>query len=533
MNKLTEAQLNLPPSESLDLDRFKSHEEQFHLLVESVKDYAIYLLDSYGNIITWNTGAERINGWKESEIIGKSVTCLFPPRAIERRLPQSLMRQARVQGSVEFEDWRMRRDGSQFWANVTMTALKDENEKLLGFATVTRDITERKQAEEALQQAYDELERRVEERTAELVRMNEKLRAEVTVRQQTEAALRNSQAHLQEKTQQLEQTLCSLKDAQIKLVYTEKMSSLGSLAAGMAHEINNPLSFIYGNLDHLRNYAQDLLKLIQLYQHHEVRPVPEIQAAIEEIDLDFLQSDLNKILTSMRVGVTRIQQIVRSLQTFSRPDECRDAAQLKKIDLHAELDRAIATISHQQKGSDCLPSIQFIREYGNLPKVECSDLQVHRAFVQILKNAIDAISLANYDRSRREKECPTIWIRTQAVGKTVRIAFQDNGIGMSEATRKRIFDPFFTTKAVGQGAGLGLWICYQTIVKQHQGRLHCLSTPDRGTQLIVELPIEQYQPLSPKVKGHKPRASSRTTATLSSAIHLKAPCECFSVTSPA
>jgi len=290
----------------------------------------------------------------------------------------------------------------------------------------------------------------------------------------------------QEKAQQLEKALGELSSAQAQLIQTEKMSSLGQLVAGVAHEINNPVSFIYGNLTHASEYTQDLLRLIELYHRYYTNPVPEIENEIQAIDLDFLKQDLPKLLHSMMMGADRISQIVVSLRNFSRLDE----ADMKPVDIHQGIDSALLLLQNRLKKLPEQPQIEIIKEYGNLPQVECYAGQLNQVFMSLLTNAIDVLeSLVNSPDKRRH---PQIRIRTEIPNdEQVLISIADNGPGMTEEIRKRIFDPFFTTKAVGKGSGMGLSISYQIIVEKHRGEFKCISAPGQGAEFIITIPLQQ------------------------------------------
>jgi len=328
---------------------------------------------------------------------------------------------------------------------------------------------------------------------------------EVTERKLAEAALKQSEAQLREKADQLEQALLELQETQIQLIQTEKMSSLGQLVAGIAHEINNPVSFIYGNIPHATQYTQDLLHLVELYRRHYPNPVPEIQAEAEAIDLDFLSEDLPKLMDSMQIGAERIRQIVLSLRNFSR----RDQAASERVDLHQGIDNTLLLLQHRLKAKAGHPEIRVIKEYGDLPLVECYAGQVNQVFMNILSNAIDALeearsttqeeqetdsSLKLRDASSCEaalrSRSPMLRIRTELQdGNTVVMRIADNGTGIPPHVQQQIFDPFFTTKSVGQGTGLGLSISYQIVVEKHGGQLKCFSKPGEGTEFWIELPV--------------------------------------------
>lgn len=288
-----------------------------------------------------------------------------------------------------------------------------------------------------------------------------------------------------EKAVQLEEALNSLQKAQSRLVLSEKMASLGNLVAGVAHEINNPTSFIYSNIDPAIQYTQDLLSLIQLYQKHYPKPVTEIEEHIEAIDLDFITEDFPKLLASMREGANRIAGIVQSLRNFSR----RDFTEPQRFDIHFGIDNTLLLLQHRLKEQSQRCEIKVIKEYSQLPKVECFPGLLNQVFMNLLSNAVDALeeSIANY-----KTENPQISIHTKLENEgRVLITITDNGPGITEQVRKCIFDPFFTTKPVGKGTGMGLSISYQIIVERHQGKLQCVSEPGQGTSFIIDIPLQQ------------------------------------------
>lgn len=302
--------------------------------------------------------------------------------------------------------------------------------------------------------------------------------------------LKASQAVLEKQRQELNQTLTDLKRAQVQLIQAEKMSGLGQLVAGVAHEINNPVNFIHGNLNHLQNHARDLLQLVQLYQGQCPHLAPEIQAKIIDLDIDFIEVDLPKILTSMKVGTRRIRQIVLSLRNFSRLDE----ADFKAVDIHEGIDNTLLILQHRLKAHPERPAIQLVRDYGRLPPVECYPGQLNQASMNILTNAIDALESADIKQKDQalQKSPSQIVIQTSLVDSDwIKISISDNGIGMPESVRKRIFDPFFTTKPVGRGTGMGMPISYQIIVEKHGGKIDCFSVPGQGTEFVIQVPTRQ------------------------------------------
>ncbi|NJK99036.1 MAG: PAS domain S-box protein [Spirulinaceae cyanobacterium SM2_1_0] len=294
----------------------------------------------------------------------------------------------------------------------------------------------------------------------------------------------------QAKTRELEAAYRELQETQTQLIQSEKMSSLGQLVAGVAHEINNPVNFIYGNIGHANEYLADLIDLLEQYNTAYPDPTPEIVEAIDAIDLDFLLSDLPKLFESMRFGADRIKEIVKSLRTFSRLDE----ADMKAIDLHENLDSTLMILQSRLKAKPERPAVQVIKNYGQLPKIDCYAGQLNQVFINLIGNAIDAIDEQNKRRAADEiaAEPGTITIGTAAVGDRVHIRIKDNGTGIPANKLNRIFDPFYTTKAVGKGTGLGLSISYQIVTENHRGRLDCQSELGRGTEFVIEIP--QCQP---------------------------------------
>jgi signal transduction histidine kinase/tetratricopeptide (TPR) repeat protein len=292
-------------------------------------------------------------------------------------------------------------------------------------------------------------------------------------------------ADLNQKTQHLQQTLQQLQQTQAQLIQVEKMSSLGQLVAGIAHEINNPVNFIHGNLKPTREYIKSLVELISLYQQEHPQPTPAIAAMIEDIDLEFMLEDLAKLLRSMQAGSDRIRTIVSGLRNFSRLDE----ADIKFVDLHDGIESTLMILQHRLKRKSNSTKIEIIKDYSNLPKVGCYAGQLNQVLMNILSNAIDAVEQRK--ESGDQEYQPQIGIRTELGDPGwLRIRISDNGCGMPETVRQKIFDPFFTTKPVGSGTGLGLSISYQIVMEKHQGRLLCESTPDQGTEFIVEIPLQ-------------------------------------------
>ncbi|WP_313933904.1 MULTISPECIES: ATP-binding protein [Nostocaceae] len=340
------------------------------------------------------------------------------------------------------------KNGTWRWHSCYLSAIKDTTGSIIYFVGICHDIT---------------------------VRKHEEIR-----RQRIEKALRKSEAKFRTKTQQLEETLQELKQAQSQLIQSEKMSSLGQLVAGIAHEINNPVNFIYGNVKYANDYVQDLFHLIELYQQHFVPRTPEAHQEINTIDLDFIRYDLPKVLDSMNIGAERIRQIVLSLRNFSRVDE----EGMKLVNIHEGIDNALLLLQNRLKSQPESTGIEVIKEYGDLPQVMCHPGQMNQVFMSLLTNAIDALAEVAITH-------PQIQIRTQLqASDRIKISITDNGPGINAKIRDRIFDPFFTTKPVGKGTGMGLSISYQIIVKKHRGELYCVSTPGGGTEFVISIPTK-------------------------------------------
>ena len=295
----------------------------------------------------------------------------------------------------------------------------------------------------------------------------------------------NRTKELIEKNEYLQKTLKELRTTQAQLVQSEKMSSLGQMVAGIAHEINNPINFIHGNITYSCEYVQDLLDLINVYQEEYPEPTDAVVTKAEEIDINFLTEDFLKILKSMEVGSSRIRNIVLSLRNFSRLDE----SEMKSVNIHEGIDNTLIILQHKLKSNNKIQSIQVIKKYGDIPDINCYPGQLNQVFMNILSNAIDAFNEEYFENSSSILT-PEICITSELVdSKIVKIQIADNGIGISEDVQPHIFDPFFTTKPVGSGTGLGLSISYQIIVDKHKGQLTCNSAPGEGTEFVIEIPL--------------------------------------------
>ncbi|WP_238393308.1 sensor histidine kinase [Myxacorys almedinensis] len=312
-----------------------------------------------------------------------------------------------------------------------------------------------------------------------------------TLLSQISAAINQASLYAQvhARAEELQTTLHELQHAQANLIQSEKMSALGNLIAGVAHEINNPIGFLLGNLQPARDHTNDLLKLIDLYQQQCPNPSPSLQAALGEIDLEYLREDLPKLIDSMKLGIDRILGISTSLRTFSRADQDHAVP----FNLHDGIDSTILILKHRLKANSSRPEIAVGLLYGELPVVNCFPGQINQVFMNLLANAIDALEESNVGRSLEDLQAHPNRIEIETwvdeTASRVVVSIRDNGVGMPEAVRSRIFDHLFTTKAVGKGTGLGLAIAQQIVEETHAGHLCCLSQPGAGTEFQIQLPL--------------------------------------------
>jgi len=467
-----------------DLQHYSAQLEHSEAALQVVKSIlasmgdCVMVADEQGKFLFLNHPAEALFGvsleLSLAEWMAGDAYCVYLSDAVTRYPAAEfpLMRAVQGQPTNGAEVLARSPDHSTMvWLSVTARSLTDRDGNLSGGVAVFHDITQMKQAE---------------------------------------AALRQSEATSRAQALQLQKTLHELRQTQAQLIQTEKMSSLGQLVAGIAHEINNPVNFIYGNLKPANEYAKDLLYLVSLYQRHYPQPVAEIQSAIDAMDLEFIQEDLNKLLRSLEIGANRIRAIVLSLRNFSRLDE----AEMKPVNIHEGIENTLLILQNRLKPKVDSRGINVIKEFADLPLVECYAGQLNQVFMNLVANAIDA--LEEVDESRWQipqlaqsslvgAECnqavlptqvkgfplatlPTIRIRTQVQGNQIQVAIADNGSGIPESVRDRLFDPFYTTKPVGRGTGLGLYISFQ-IIEKHKGTLRCISEPNQGTEFIIDIPI--------------------------------------------
>lgn len=426
-------------------------EMQLRLALQAAQ-MGVWYWDMAANQVTWSEGTEALFGLPVGSLGASYKNYLKRVYSEDRNLVKQVLSHAlETKTGYEIEHRIFLPDGTVCWLGGRADFVRDDQGIIIGLAGTCTDITERKQAEELL---------------------------------------RHSEAVLRKQAQDLEQTLNKLQRTQTHLVQSEKMSALGQLLAGVAHEINNPVNFIYGNLTHAHEYSQDLLKLLQTYQQHYPQPNQEIQDLVEDLDIDFLMEDLPNLLSSMKVGAERIIKIVASLRNFSRIDEI----DVKDIDIHEGIDSTLLILQSQFKSKPDHPGVQIFKEYGNLPLVECYPGQLNQVFMNIITNALDAIYERDKTRTFDEiKQQPSVINITTEVAnnKYIKILIADNGAGMSQEVQQRFLDPFFTTKPVGKGTGLGMSISYSIVTEKHSGSLKCFSMPGKGTELVIEIPIRQ------------------------------------------
>lgn len=434
------------------------------------KDLLMALIDRAGRLIWVNQAFSQYSKKSLEELMGQKFFQILSLSA--QHLPQqTYIREQLIKGeSFKFEfTYQQEGNSTQSWLLMDGQPIFNGEGIVSQYSLLATDITLRKQAEldlkaakHLLQQTNQELESRVQERTAALYQEKER----------TNAAF-----------QQLQQM-------QLQLIQAEKMSTLGSLVAGVAHEINNPIGFLAGNLQPAKDYVQDLLGLIDLYQEKYSTTDPQICAEIESIDLDYLRQDLPKLIASMQEGVNRLKHISTSLRIFSRSDSDRPVS----FNIHEGLESTLLILKHRLKANERRPEIEVKKEYGVLPPVECYAGQLNQVFLNLLANAIDALEASQQGRSFEglKASLHRITVRTKLSKdeQQILISIADNGAGMTTDVQARIFDPAFTTKAVGKGTGLGLAIARQIIVEKHGGKLYCNSKMGEGAEFVIELPIE-------------------------------------------
>lgn len=372
---------------------------------------------------------------------------------------------------------------------IFMTALSETADKVKGLELGAVDyITKPFQQAEVIARVRLHLKLRgltqlLEEQNAIL---HEKIAEQAATEAQLQRLAQELERRVEERTKELSRSLQQLQHAQLQLIQSEKLSTLGQLVAGVAHEINNPVGFITGNLNHAEQYIGDILDLVHLYQEQFPDPGSAIEDAIDEIDFDFVSQDLPKLIASLKQGATRIRDISNSLRIFARGDSTTPVA----FDLHEGIESTLLILKHRLKANDKRSEIAVVKEYGELPPVHCYAGQLNQVFMNILANAIDACDEASCENKEPARE-RTITIRTAADLPEQRaiVSIKDNGLGMPLDVQERIFDCSFTTKPVGKGTGLGLSISRQIIEEKHNGQLSCLSTPGQGSEFLILLPL--------------------------------------------
>lgn len=436
------------------IEKLSESERRYRELIESLQEI-VFKCDRQANLTFVNRAWTKTLGHPVTEISGSLLSDFIHPR--DRFLWQQAFAKLSSGISICQELRFCHQNTNIIWLELSIQASSEPE-----FSGSLMNINDRKQTAAILEQANQERQTRVEQRATELDEVN----------------------------QQLTALLQKLQQTQSQLVQAEKMSSLGQLVAGIAHEINNPVNFIHGNLIHVERDTNDLISLLHLYQQHYPNPVSAIQTKATEIDLFFLQEDLPKILSSMKMGTDRICQIVLSLRNFSRLDE----AEFKVVDIHEGIDSTLMILQNRLKDNPLGSAITVIKQYGQLPTIECYPGQLNQVVMNILVNAIDAIEEFNARRvSEEETEQPgQIIIRTAVFNsKWVHIAIKDNGSGISQSVLQQIFNPFFTTKSVGKGTGMGMSISHQIITEKHGGKLECFSQPGAGAEFVIQIPIRQ------------------------------------------
>jgi len=420
-------------------EKMQQQLQQLFELNSALDQSAIVVMTDEKGIIRYvNDKFCQISQYSREELIGKThqiINSGYHPPEFFQEFWETIQSGKVWKGELK----NRAKDGTYYWVDTTIVPFLDEERKPYQYLAIRYEITTCKAAQEKLQQ-------------------QKKL---------------------------LETALKELQKTQTQLIHTEKLSSLGQLVAGVAHEINNPVNFIYGNLIHVNENVETLINLLNLYQGVYPDPPQQIQDAIEESDLDFLMADLPKMLESMKIGANRIRDIVLSLRNFSRLDE----AEMKPVDIHDGIDSTLLILQHRLKGKGDRAEITVIKEYGKLPKVECYASQLNQVFMNIFSNAIDAL---NARRNQSHQSQLIINIKTNLISANqVIISITDNGIGMKKEVNKHIFEPFYTTKETGKGTGLGLSISHQ-IIEKHQGKIECFSRWGEGTTFVITIPISQH-----------------------------------------
>ncbi|MNU28853.1 Sporulation kinase E [compost metagenome] len=455
---------------------------------------ATFAIDTDHVVTHWNSACEQLLGFTAAEMVGTRdhwKAFYMQPRACladllvaddialgeNDRYLGKLKRSSVIPGAYEAEDFFAHIGPDGHWLHFTAAPLRDRQGRLVGAIETLRDVSERRFAELALRKAHDNLEHLVAERTAQLAEMNERLADDIRQRQIADLELRERNLALTELNSKL-----SL--AQQKLLQSEKLASIGQLAAGVAHEINNPIGYVFSNFGTLEGYLDDLFSMLDAYEEAEpavADPVvaARLRALREQIDLDFLRTDIPMLMGESKEGISRVRRIVQDLKDFSRTDAHQEWVW---ADLRQGIDTTLNIVNNEVKYK-----ADVVREYGDIPDIECQPSELNQVIMNLVVNAAHAM---NEERGR-------ITLRTGSDNATeVWIEVEDTGGGIAPEHLSRIFDPFFTTKAVGKGTGLGLSLAYTTVQKHH-GRIDVRSVIGRGTTFRITLPVRQAQAVAP------------------------------------
>ncbi|MGD1849261.1 MAG: ATP-binding protein [Cyanophyceae cyanobacterium] len=437
------------------IEKLTESEQRYRHLIETLREI-IFECDASGNFTLLNRAWTVTLGYPIQSSLGQSPEEFLVPE--DRGVwHQAMEIPANVKGLCR-ELRFLHQEGEIVWLELSLACKLHYGEKVFSGSLI--DITDRKKAASNLRSINIALESRVQQRTQALTQSNEKL----------------------------QKALDKLKETQGQLVQAEKMSSLGKLVGGLAHEINNPTHFIHGNMIHLERYCQDILKVISLYQKHYLQPIPEIEAVIEEVELDFLCEDLPGIIQSIQKGAQHISKIILSLQQFSKGSNIN----LYPVNIHDALENILSILDSQfpTEFNQKPGKIKMIRNYSKVPNIQGNVQYLNQVLINIFSNAIESFEDSRIqDRPVEDSHEKQIIVETKSPdSQWVEITISDNGPGIPEKFQSRIFDPFFTTKPVGQGIGMGMAISYQIVTEHHQGKLTCTSELGKGTTFTVRLP---------------------------------------------